>query len=56
MSSMVVRPGGVASFDFPFIMHPGMGGKHHFTVHVQTNDPENKELVFHVYANAVEAK
>jgi len=31
-----------------------MGGKHHFEVHVTTNDPNNKEMVFHVYANSVE--
>ncbi len=37
-------------------MHPGMGGKHHFEVHVKTNDPSHPELVFHVRANSVEAK
>jgi len=39
---------------FPYIMHPGMGGKHHFVVTVETNDPERPQLEFHVYANSVE--
>jgi len=53
---MVVKSGSSTSFVFPFVMHPGMGGPHHFEVHVRTNDPNNAELIFHVYANAVEAK
>ena len=52
---MVVRPGASASFNFPYIMHPGMGGKHHFVVTVATNDPASRLLTFHVYAKSVEA-
>lgn len=35
-------------------MHEGMGGKHHFEVHIGTNDPEQPTLVFHIYANSIE--
>lgn len=35
-------------------MHAGMGGKHHFEVHISTNDPERSKLVFHIYANTLE--
>lgn len=37
-------------------MGPGMAGKHHFEVHIKTNDPDQKELVYHVYANSIEEK
>lgn len=56
MGSTVVKPGKSTSFVFPYQMHPGMGGKHHFEVHVKTNDSANADLVFHVYANSVEAQ
>jgi hypothetical protein len=56
VGSAVVKPGKSTSFVFPFSMHPGMGGKHHFEVRIKTNDPSNPELIFHIYANAVENK
>lgn len=56
VGSAVVKPGKQTSFVFPFAMHAGMGGPHHFEVHIKTNDPANPNLVFHVYANAVENK
>lgn len=54
VGTTVVRPGGSTSFTFPFVMHPGMGGKHHFEVVIRTNDPQRPTLNFHVYANSVE--
>lgn len=56
VGSTVVKPGKSTSFEFPYHMGPGMGGKHYFQVKVQTNDPENPELIFHVRANSVEPK
>jgi len=56
VGSAVVKPGESTSFVFPYAMHAGMGGKHHFEVHVATNDPENPKLVFHVFANSIEPK
>ena len=56
VGSTVVKPGKSTSFVFPYAMHPGMGGKHHFEVVMKTNDPQNPTLVFHVYANSIEKK
>lgn len=56
MGSTVIRPGKSTSFTFPYVMHPGMGGKHHFEVHVKTNDPVRPTLVFHVYGNSIERR
>ncbi len=56
MGTTVIKPGKSTSFTFPYSMHPGMGGKHHFEVHMKTNDPAQPNLVFHVYANSVETK
>lgn len=54
VGSTVVKPGQSTQFTFPYAMHEGMGGKHHFEVHIATNDPERPTLVFHIYANSVE--
>ncbi|MFZ5815766.1 MAG: rhodanese-like domain-containing protein [Bacillota bacterium] len=50
----MVKPGQATNFIFPYAMHPGMGGKHHFEVHLRTNDPNQPTTVFHIYANSVE--
>lgn len=54
MGPTVIKPGGVSGFIFPYAMHPGMGGKHHFEVLIDTNDPSRPTLTFHVYANSLE--
>jgi hypothetical protein len=56
VGSTVVKPGKETSFTFPYHMGPGMGGPHHFQVIVKTNDPQNANLVFDVYANSVDKK
>jgi len=33
-----------------------MGGPHHFQVKITTNDPDQKTLVFDVFANSIEPK
>lgn len=56
VGSTVVKPGASTSIRFPYAMHPGMGGKHHFEVWIKTNDPARPKLTFHVYAFSVEKK
>ncbi|MGE5672664.1 MAG: hypothetical protein ACM3XM_02085 [Mycobacterium leprae] len=56
VGTTVLKPGQSTDFDFPYHMGPGMAGKHHFEVHIKTNDPDQKELVYHVYANSIEEK
>jgi hypothetical protein len=51
-----VKPGESTGFVFPYAMHTGMGGKHHFEISVKTNDSSHPRLVFHVRANSVELK
>jgi hypothetical protein len=56
VGSTVVKPGQQTSFVFPYHMGPGMGGPHHFQVHIKTNDPAKEKLVFDVFANSVDKK
>gem|GEM_PF-2916293 len=56
VGSTVVKPGQSTSFTFPYHMGPGMGGPHHFQVKITTNDPDQKTLVFDVFANSIEPK
>lgn len=56
MGATVIRPGSSTTLLFPYAMHPGMGGPHHFEVRVETNDPARPLLVFHVLANSVERR
>lgn len=56
VGSTVIKPGQSTSFTFPYIMAPGMGGKHKFEVRMNTNDPANPTLVFTILANSVERK
>lgn len=56
VGSAVVKPGQATSFTFPYIMGPGMGGKHKFEVRMNTNDPAAQTLVFTIVANSVERK
>lgn len=56
MRDTVVKPGAQTSFPFNYHMGPGMAGKHHFQVVVKTNDPQNPEMVFEVFANSTETK
>lgn len=56
MGSTVIKPGKETEFLFPYIMHPGMGGKHHFEVRIGTNEPAQPRLVIRVYGNSVEGK
>ncbi|HEY3367203.1 MAG TPA: hypothetical protein VGK74_19275 [Symbiobacteriaceae bacterium] len=58
MGTTVIKPGKSVSFDFPYHMGPGMGGKHRFQVIIKTNDTSlpNSAMVFEVYANSTERK
>ncbi|HEY6072848.1 MAG TPA: hypothetical protein VIV15_05490 [Anaerolineales bacterium] len=49
---MVLQPGQSAYVESTvFMMHPGMDGKHDYAVHLQTNDPDNPDLIVHVLSD-----
>lgn len=54
VGSTVVNPGEQTSFIFPYAMTAGMGGPHHFQVHIRTNDPDRPVLTFEFKADTVE--
>jgi hypothetical protein len=51
VSSEFIRPGEQALLKMTYSMHAGMDGKHHFLVHVRTNDPVEPEKLLHAYSN-----
>jgi hypothetical protein len=51
LTSSVIKPGEQALLSMTFSMHAGMDGKHHFLVHVRTNDPVEPDKLLHVYSN-----
>jgi hypothetical protein len=49
---MVIKPGDSAVVESDvFMMHEGMDGPHNFAVHLQTNDPQNPDLVVNVLSD-----
>jgi len=54
IGSMVLQPGeSTIVQSAPFMMHEGMDGPHNFGVHLETNDPDNPEVVVNVLSNWV---
>jgi hypothetical protein len=51
LTTDIIQPGEQAHLSMSFSMHAGMDGKHHFRVHVRTNDPVEPEKLLHVYSN-----
>jgi hypothetical protein len=51
VTSSIIKPGEQALLSMTFSMHAGMDGKHHFRVHVRTNDPVEPDKLLHVYSN-----
>lgn len=51
VSAEFIRPGEQALLKMTYSMHAGMDGKHHFLVHVRTNDPVEPEKLLHAYSN-----
>jgi len=51
LTSDYIKPGEQIALSMRFSMHAGMDGKHHFRVHVRTNDPVEPEKLLHVYSN-----
>jgi hypothetical protein len=53
LTSARIQPGGKVLLSMNYSMHEGMGGKHHFRVHIRTNDPVEPEKLLHIYSNWV---
>jgi hypothetical protein len=51
LTSSVIKPGEQTLLSMSFSMHAGMDGKHHFLVHVRTNDPIEPDKLLHIYSN-----
>ncbi len=51
---MVLQPGESTRLSMQFMMHGDMGGQHHFSVHLVTNDPTQPEREVSVLSNWVE--
>jgi hypothetical protein len=49
---MVMKPGESTTIDYPFLMHPGMGGPHHFKVTIHTDSPQKPAITLDVRAVA----
>ena len=49
---MDLKPGQSTTIDYPFMMHPGMGGPHHFKVTILTDDPRTPRVTLDVRAIA----
>ena len=50
---MVLGPGKSTTLTLEFTMPEGMGGKHNFLVHLQSNDPQRPEIRLTVLSNWV---
>ena len=37
---------------YPFVMHPGMGGPHHFRITLRTDSPETDTITLPVFRPA----
>jgi hypothetical protein len=49
---MDLAPGQSTTVDYPFEMHPGMGGPHHFAVTIPTDSPQAPTITLDVIAIA----
>ncbi len=49
---MVMKPGESTTIDYSFLMHPGMGGPHHFKVTIHTDSPQDPAVTLDVRAVA----
>ncbi len=50
---MTLNPGQTTSLQMQFMMHGDMGGQHLFRLHVQSNDPTQREETLDVASNWV---
>jgi hypothetical protein len=49
---MVLKPGESTTIaSTVFMMHEGMGGRHDFALHLQTNDPAQPDKIVSVLSN-----
>jgi hypothetical protein len=49
---MDLGPGESTTADYPFEMHPGMGGPHHFVITIPTDSPRSPIVTLDVIAMA----
>ena len=45
-----IQPGERTTLSYPFIMHPGMGGPHHFEITLRTDSPTTPTVILQVKA------
>jgi len=50
---MVLQPGQHTTLSMQFMMHGDMGGRHHFRVHLLSNDPAQPDQTLSVLSNWV---
>jgi hypothetical protein len=53
VGKQTLQPGESTTLSMQYMMHAGMGGKHHFSVHVKTNDPSQRDRTLDVFSNWV---
>lgn len=44
VGTTVLKPGQKTTLRYPFMMHPGMEGAHHFEIVLRTNSPATPEV------------
>ncbi len=48
---MTLQPGESTAVTLQFLMHGDMGGKHHFRLHLKTNDPAEPDKAVSIISN-----
>jgi hypothetical protein len=51
---MTLNPGQKTTVSLQFLMHDDMGGKHNFSLHLLTNDPQQRDKTVTVLSNWVQ--
>ena len=54
IGTMTLNPGEKTTLSIQFMMHGDMGGKHNFSVHLPTNDPQRPDKTLTVLSNWVQ--
>jgi hypothetical protein len=52
VGSTALKPNETTTVRYPFIMHPGMGGRHHFEITLRTDNPAQPTVTLTVLAMA----
>jgi hypothetical protein len=51
---MALKPGQTTEIKMEFFMHGEMGGRHNFSLHLPTNDPDEPDKTIAILSNWVE--